>query len=146
MAQCSDEYEASDWYASTPQLLIGSLINVLSSYWLIELHPFHWEIIICSDQYNITLSTKNINKQQKEEPQQQQQKLFTFEYNLLVKIFVISQSLNWTFHFLAAKRSSTPALVICLSVCPSVRLKTEFLTVWSAFDNLRQLMTAYDSF
>ena len=42
--------------------------------------------------------------------------------------------------FLAAKRSSTPALFFCLSVrlsvCPSVRLKTEFLTVWSAYDNL----------
>ena len=37
--------------------------------------------------------------------------------------------------FLAAKRSSTRALVLCLSVCPSV-VKTEFLIVWSAYDNL----------
>ena len=40
--------------------------------------------------------------------------------------------------FLAAKRSSTSALV-SPSVCPSVRpsvVKTEFLTVWSAYDNL----------
>ena len=36
--------------------------------------------------------------------------------------------------FLAAKRSSTPALVLCLSVRLSV-VKTEFLTVWSAYDN-----------
>ena len=38
--------------------------------------------------------------------------------------------------FLAAKRSSTRALVLCPSVRPSVRFKTEFLTVWSAYDNL----------
>ena len=42
--------------------------------------------------------------------------------------------------FLAAKRSSTRALVFCLSVCPSVR-------PWSKlnFSLLGQLMTAYDS-
>ena len=35
---------------------------------------------------------------------------------------------------------------LCLrpSVCPSV-VKTEFLTVWSAYDNLWQLMTTYDN-
>ena len=27
-------------------------------------HPWYWEIIICSDKHNITLSPKNINKQQ----------------------------------------------------------------------------------
>ena len=35
-------------------------------------------------------------------------------------------------------------LSVCLSVCPSVS-KTEFLIVWSAYDNLWQLMTAYDN-
>ena len=48
-------------------------------------------------------------------------------------------------NFLAAKRSSTRALVLCLSVRPSVRHQVEFLTVWSLFDSLWQLMTAYDS-
>ena len=41
--------------------------------------------------------------------------------------------------FLAAKRSSTRALVLCLSVRPSVRLsmvKTAFLIVLTAYDNL----------
>ena len=33
--------------------------------------------------------------------------------------------------FLAAKRSSAPALIFCLSVC----FETEFLTVWSLFDS-----------
>ena len=45
--------------------------------------------------------------------------------------------------FLAAKRSSTRALVPP-SVCPAV-VKTEFLTVWSTYDSLWQLMTAYDN-
>ena len=41
--------------------------------------------------------------------------------------------------FLAAKRSSTHALVLCLSVCLSVRFKTEFLIVMrciTAYDNV----------
>ena len=46
--------------------------------------------------------------------------------------------------FLAAKRSSTRALVLCLSVRPSV-VKTEFLIVWSAYDNLWQPMSTYDN-
>ena len=39
--------------------------------------------------------------------------------------------------FLAAKRSSTPALVFCLSVCPSVSKLN--------FSLFGQLMTTYDS-
>ena len=50
------------------------------------------------------------------------------------------------FWFLAAKRSLTPALFFCLSVCLSVCLSQTWIhPVWSAYDNLWQLMTTYDN-
>ena len=48
--------------------------------------------------------------------------------------------------FLAAKRSSTRALVLCLSVCPWSKLNFSlFGQLMTTYDSLWQLMTAYDS-
>ena len=51
--------------------------------------------------------------------------------------------------FLAAKGSSTRALVFCLSVCGQNWISHCLVSLWqlmTAYDSLWQLMTAYDSF
>ena len=60
--------------------------------------------------------------------------------------YVSSNQTCPVFLILAAKRSSTPALVLCLSVCPSPKLNFSlFGHLMTAYDNLWQLMTTYDN-